>query len=354
MASTQVADIVVPRVFTPFVQQLTEERSDLVQSGVLAASPVINTLLAGGGKTFDIPSFQDLDNTADNVSTDAIADVQTLAAGAGTTLAAQQDARPVKIQTSTEVATRLVRNQSWSSADLAAQLAGADPMAAIASRVADYWVRKLQLIFVATWNGVIADNAAAPSGGDTHTQDDLIFDASGGSFIDGVTNFTAKNFLAATLTMGDAMRDLTTIMVHSTVFNRMQNNNLIDFIPDARGEVDIPTFQGKRVIVDDGMPVTSNIYDTWIFGSGTSQLGTGSAKVPTAVHREELAGNGGGQEILTNRLVWAIHPTGHAFIQGSIPSGGPSNSDIAAAANWSRVFPERKQIKFARLVTREA
>jgi len=52
------------------------------------------------------------------------------------------------------------RNNSWSSTDLAAVLAGVDPMNAIATRVAAYWTRRLQAAFIATWNGIIADNVA--------------------------------------------------------------------------------------------------------------------------------------------------------------------------------------------------
>lgn len=359
MALTQVSDIIVPSVFTPYIRQLTEEKARLVQSGVLQSSELLNQLLAGGGKTFSVPSFQDLDASdgtgADNVSADTVADIQAASFENGTpTDANRGDATPQKILTSEEIAVRLNRNQSWSSADLAGQLAGADPMQAIADRVAYYWTRRLQAIFIATFNGIIADNAAAPSGSDTHTQDDLENDVSGASFIDGVTNFSAEAFLDAAVTMGDSQEDLTAVMVHSVVYNRMQKNNLIDFIPDARGETQIPTFLGREVIIDDGVPRTGNVYDTWLFGVGAASLGSSDAMVPTEVHREALAGNGGGQEILTTRQVWSIHPTGHAYIQGSIPDGGPSNANLAAAANWSRRYPERKQIKFARLVTREA
>lgn len=357
MPAVQVADVIVPRVFTPYTRQLTTEKSRIVQSGVLSVSPVLSQLLAGGGKTFDVPSFQDLDASdstgADAVATDDVADIQAADFDAGTP-ATRGDLAPAKIATSREVAARLVRAKAWSSTGLAAELAGADPMAAIAARVAYYWTRRLQRIFVGVWKGVIADNLLAPAGDDTHTQYDLINDISGGGFIDGVTNFSAEAFLDAAVTMGDSMGDLTAVMVHSVVFNRMQKNNLIDFIPDARGEVLIPTFLGREVVVDDGMPRNGQIYDTWLFGSGAAQLGQADADVPTEVHREPLAGNGGGQEILTTRRIWTIHPTGHAYVQGSIPDGGPSNSDIEAAANWSRRYPERKQIKFAVLRTREA
>lgn len=345
---TQVADIVVPAIFAPYVQQITEEKARIIQSGVAARSPQIDAMLAGGGLTFNVPSYKDLDNDTDRVSTDTAIDDFS-----GGTISPS----PFKIGTATEIAVRLSRNGSWSAADLAAALAGTDPMDAIASRVGYYWTKRLQAAFIATMNGVIADNAAAPSGSDTHTQNDLIVDISGGSYVAGVTDFSAEAFLNAALTMGDSMEDLVAVFVHSVVYSRMQKNNLIDFIPDARGEVSIPTFLGREVIVDDGMPRTGNVYDTWLFGRGAVQLGIGSAKVPVEVERRPGAGNGGGQEMLYSRQEWAIHPVGHAYI-GTAPSGGPSNAatsnNLAAAASWSRRWPERKQVKFARLVTREA
>lgn len=346
---TQVSDVVVPEIFTPYVQQLTEEKARLVQSGVLARDALMDQLLGGGGLTFNVPSFRDLDNDADNVSTDDVADIIAADFGAGTP-ATRLDATPLKTQTDQEIAVRLSRNNHWSSADLAAALAGEDPMNSIASRVAFYWTRRLQAVFIATWNGVIKDNVANDSG-------DYQNDISGASFVDGVTNFSAEAFLDAAVTMGDSMENLTAVMVHSVVFNRMQKNNLIDFIPDARGEIQIPTFLGREVIVDDGMPNAANVYDTWLFGMGATRLGVSSPKVPTAITREELAGNGGGQEILSSRVEWSLHPVGHAYT-GTAPNGGPGNgtgaNELNAAASWNRVFPERKQISFARLITREA
>lgn len=354
-----VNEIIVPEVFTPYIQQLTEVKSRLVQSGALARNGALDALLAGGGLTFQVPSFRDLDNTADNVSGQDSADVQNLASGGGTTLAAQNDARPVATRGDVEVATRLNRNQSWSSADLAANVAGADPMQSIANRVADYWRRRLQDIFINTINGVFKDNGVNDSG-------DYTNEIVGGSFQDGVTNFTAEAFLDAAVTMGDSMEDLAIVMVHSVVFNRMQKNNLIDFIPDARGEIQIPTFLGREVVIDDGLPSGTGVtradgttagaagmYETWLFGAGAAQLGVGSAKMPTEVHREALAGNGGGQEVLTSRQVWTVHPTGHA-ISNITAEGGPTNAELATGANWNRVYPERKQIQIARLISREA
>jgi hypothetical protein len=338
---TKISDIIVPEVFAPYVQQLSEQKSRLIASGAVVRVPQIDEFLAGGGLTFNIPSFKDLDgSTADNVSSDDDGTSST----------------PAKTGTSKDIGVRLSRNQSWSSMDLAAALAGKDPMESIAQRVATYWTRREQAVFVATMQGIFADNAAAPAASE-HVQNDMTVDIKGSSFVDGVTNFSTEAFIDATVTMGDSMDDLSMVMMHSVVYSRLQKNNLIDFIPDSLGVVRIPTFLGREVIVDDGVPFSSGVYETWLFGSGALGQGIGSPKVPVEVDRAPAAGNGGGQEILYTRKELMIHPMGHAFV-GTAANGGPSNAattnNLANAASWARVYPERKQIKIARLITREA
>jgi len=350
--STRVSDVVVPEVFTPYAQQLTQEKARLVQSGVLVASPLLNQRLAGGGLTFNIPSWRDLDNDAENVSTDAVPDIVALSASGATPAlpGSFNDSIPLKTGTDTEIAVRLSRNNSWSSSKLAAALAGSDPQASIASRVGFYWARRLQAAFVATMNGVILDNVANDAG-------DYQNDVSGGAFVNGVTNFTAEALIDTAVTAGDSMEDFSVLMVHSIVMARMKKLNLIDTIPDARGEVLINRYQNLEVIVDDGMPVTGNIYDSWLFGPGALMFGQGSPDMPTEVVRHAAAGNGGGQATLHSRVEWCRDPVGHAYT-GTAANGGPGNgagaNDLANAGSWNRVYPERKQIPFARLVTREA
>lgn len=344
---TQISDVVVPAIFTPYTQQLTEEKARLIQAGAVVRDAEIDRLLAGGGLIFDVPSFKDLDNDSERVSTDSVPFKYT---------GGVADPDPNKTGTATEIAVRLSRNNSWASADLAAVLAGKDPMQSIADRVAYYWTRRMQAVFVAVVKGLFADNDAAPSGSE-HVQGDLTHDVSGVSFSDGVTNFSAEAFLDAALTMGDSQDGLKMVMVHSVVYNRMQKNNLIDFIPDARGEITIPTFLGREVIVDDGVPFSGGVYQTWMFGPGALRLGVGSPKVPTEIERLAGAGNGGGAEVLYNRVEWSLHPVGNKYA-GTPPKGGPSNAassnNLADAGSWQRVFTERKQIKIARLITREA
>lgn len=338
---TRIADVVVPEIFTSYTQQMTQEKSRLIRSGAIAMDEALNTALSGAGLTFNEPSFKDLDNDDENISSDDPA----------------VDSTPNKIGTTTEIQVRMSRNNSWSSMDLTGDLAGADPMQAIANRVSDYWTRRAQTAFVATLTGLFADNAAAPAGTE-HVLNDMTHDISGAGFTDGVTNFSAEAFLDAAVTMGDSMEDLSMVMMHSLVYNRALKNNLIDFVQDSvnGAAVSIQLFLGREVIVDDGVPRTAGVFNTWLFGRGAIRMGMGNAKVPTEVDRKASAGNGSGQDVLHNRVEWTMHPVGNAYV-GTPANGGPSNlataNNLAAAGSWQRVFPERKQIRIARLISRE-
>lgn len=226
---TQISDLIVPQIFTPYVQNLTEQKSRLIASGAIVRDSAIDSLLAGGGLTFNTPSYRDLDNDEERTSTDAVP--------AGYTGGAA-DPDPKKIGSLQETSVRLSRNQSWATADLDSVLTGSDPAGAIANRVADYWVRRQQAAFVATVTGIFADNAADPTGTE-HVKNDLTNNISGASYLAGVTDFSAAAFLDAALTMGDSQDGLTMVMVNSVVFNRMQKNNLIDFVEDSDAKVRI-------------------------------------------------------------------------------------------------------------------
>ena len=361
--STTISDVIVPAIFTPYTQQLTMEKTAIVQSGVAARDDFLDNLLAGGGLTFTVPSWQDIGDPAENVSSD---DPNT-------------SSTPNTTQASAEVAVRLSRNASWSTMRLATALAGADPMQSIAARVSDYWVRRLQRAVVAVANGVFAGNAQAdPTNGRSGNigltaaygkQNDLTNSIIGGGYSAGVTDFSAGAFIDTTTLLGDAAADVTAVFMHSIVYSRAQKNNLIDFIPDSKGEITIPTFLGRRVIVDDGMPnpagdasngaqTAAGIYHTWLVGPSAFRLGVGTPIVPTEVFRYPDRGNGAGSDNLYNRVEWTIHPVGHAYIGTPALEGGPTNgatsNNLAAAGSWVRVFPERKQIKLARLISRES
>lgn len=342
MAEVRISDVIVPEIFTPYMQRLTEEKSRIIQSGAAVRNGAYDQALAGGGRTFNEPNWNDLDSSDTAAGEDAVSSDDPAV-----------NRTPMKLGTHRDIQVRLSRNGAWKTMDLAQALAGDDPMAAIANRVAAWWTRRAQRALVATMNGVFADNDAAPAGSDTHTQADLTNDITG-AFSAGVTDFSAEAVIDTALTAGDSLEDFAMIMVHSVVYAKMRKNNLIDYIRDSENDTRIARFGDLEVIVDDGMPVAGNDYDTWLFGPGAIQIGQGTPKVPTEVERVPLQGNGGGGESLHSRLEWIIHPAGHAFVGSPASDGGPTNTELAAAASWSRRTPERKQVKIARLRTTEA
>jgi len=53
--------------------------------------------------------------------------------------------------------------------------------------------------------------------------------------------------------------------------------------------------------------------------------------------------------------MYSVHPNGYFWVpSGSGAEAGPTNATLALAASWSRRYPERRQIPFARIRTREA
>lgn len=364
MGVTQLADIIVPEHYTQYGQLLTKERTAFLQAGVMESDPFLDNFLANGGLTIHLPRWKDLANDEDRTPT---SDPTNVIADDGTGSAPNAHG---KIGTLQEIAVRLERNFSWSAMDLTRELAGSDPVAAILERTSSYWARRLQFAAICMMQGVFADNAAAPTGSDTHTQNDMTVSIIGGAYSAGVTDFSAEAFIDAQATMGDAAGDLVACVMHSAVYNRARKNNLIDFIPDsnnpAAGVNGIPFFQGLRVIQDDGMPnpagtgaaaTSAGIFHTWLLGRGAIRLGMGSPPVGTELERKASSGNGGGQTFLYNRHRWCLHPTGYAYI-GTSPEGGPTNgtgsNNLGAAGSWSRRYTERKQISIARLITRES
>lgn len=329
--STRVADIIVPEVFVPYVIEETVNLSALVQSRIVVPDPKLDELARRGGKLINMPFFQDLSG-----------DDEVLKSGTGATDSALT---PDNIETSKDVAALLMRGKAWGVEDLAKALSGDDPMAALGTMVANFWNAKEQTALIYTLNGVFADNLANDSG-------DLIHDVSVSSASSAATDnlIAGDHVIDAQTKLGDMASKLTAMAMHSIPFSRLQKNNLIDFIPESDGKVQIPYYLGKRVIVDDGCPVTSgtssNKYTTYLFGEGAIGRGDGQAPVPVEMDRDSLAG----VDLMIYRRHYILHPRGIAFQNSSVAGTGPTNAELATTANWSRVY-EKKNIRLVKLVT---
>ena len=312
MTYTKVADVIVPEVFNPYVIERTAELSALVQSGIIETSPELDKLASGGGRLIDMPYWQDL-------------------AGDDELLSDVSDLTPAKIEAGQDQAVLLMRGRAWGATDLAKALSGDDPMGAIANLVAEYWARRRQATLLAILEGVFSasDGSMADNTHDISEADE--------------STWTAETFIDASYCLGDAESLLTGVMIHSATLASLRKQDLIEFALDSEGKPTSPTYMGKRVIVDDGSPVSGGVYTSYLFGQGAIGLGNGAPPTPTETGRNQL----GGIDYLINRQHFILHPRGVAWQDADVTlttPKNPSNADLAKGVNWSRVY-EAKNVR---------
>lgn len=332
MAVTRLSDAIVPEVFTAYMLKQTMEQADIFRSGAIAQDAQMSALLAGGGRLFQHPSWGDLDNTESGIGNDDPSSIAT----------------PGKIGSFKLQFVRQFRTRGWSSARLVKELAGSDPQLAISSRVGEYWARQFERFLVATLTGVFADNVANDSG-------DMVYDITAETGVDAM--ISADAVLETKQTMGDAANALKLLIMHSRVYTNLQKQNLIDFIPNARGEVTIPTYLGYQVLVTDNVPVTSlgggnYAYTTYMLGQGVVGFAESPPDMPVETERKPDQGNGAGVDVLWTRRQFGLHTYGFNWTDASCVGEFPTNAELATAGNWDRKWPERKQVSLAALITK--
>lgn len=325
MAQTKISDIIVPAIWLPYTIQRSMELSELVTSGIIESKPEFDALADGGGKTIDMPHFEDL-------------------SGADEVLSDQGALTPGIITTGRDVAIIMNRGKAWEHNDLAGILAGADPAAAAATLIGTYWARRFQATTLSLLAGVFSIasmaglvNVIHKTAGDVEEANCL----NGSTFVDSCQK------------LGDAKMLLAAVIMHSAVEASLVKQDLIDFLPDSQGKPTIKTFQGKRVIIDDGMPVEvidgANVYTTYIFGQGAIALGNAASQAQKAVegghgswgvefYRAALEGASG----FINRRRLIMHVRGIKWLGGTLAGSSPTNAELATANNWLRVFDVKK------------
>lgn len=143
------------------------------------------------------------------------------------------------------------RAKAWGEDDFPSEITGTNFMAE-ASEVKEYWDEKTQATVLSILKGIFAMTGSNDFAS-KHTYE-----------IDG--NLTADGCnRAAQKALGDAKSDLGVMFVHSAVSTNLEGLNLIEFMKytDKSGitrDLTIGTYNGKLLIVDDGMPV-QNGYD---------------------------------------------------------------------------------------------
>lgn len=315
---TKLSDVIVPELFNPYVINRTMELSALYQSGIIEKSPEFDRLASEAAPIHNMPFFEDLTGESEPIIEDT-------------------DLTANKITSNKDVSTTIRRAMMWSATDLSAALAGSDPMQAIASLVAGFWARDKQRELIAVLKGVFGTD----EGGNTPLAEHIL-DISKGS--GNAAKISASAFIDACQLLGDAQEQLTAIAMHSATKSQLKKNNLIETERDSNS-VEFDTYQGRRVIVDDGCPVEDGVYTTYLFGRGAIAYGDGHPVgfVPTEIDRDKRKGSG--VDYLINRNVFIMHPRGVKWtnlVREKIET--PTRAELANPKNYERIY-EPKQIR---------
>lgn len=311
---TRLLDVVTPEVFNAYMDNFTEEKSAIIQSGVAVADPSVAANITSGGLLVNMPFWNDLDG-----------EEETLGDG-------DKALKTGKITASADIAAVMYRGRGWSVNELAAVVSGDDPLAALMGKIASWWMRREQAVLISVLNGLFAENGALAS---TH----LLAKPTEG--------ISPELVLDAKQLLGDSADRLSMIVMHSAVYTTLQKQNLIAFIPNARGEVNIPTYLGYRVVVDDGVPSkgtgAEKVYTSYLFASGSIGRNTGNPSKLTTFETARVASKGN-DEVYTRRA-FTMHPYGVKFTNSAREEGEitPTNTDLSDPSNWEKVY-EDKQI----------
>ena len=328
MATTKIADVIVPEVYNPYVIGRSIELNKFIASGIATQDPDLQfpnmNRKVKGGKTIHIPfwkSLIDAANADDEIMSDSTAPTIN------------------NIEAGESVAAILIRTKVWGANDLAGYFAGSDPMQAIANMDAAYWANREQHVLLSTLAGITDKTTGALK--------NHVLDISGETGDAAVLSSNAM--IDAMYLMGDHVSELGGIACNSATMAKLVKLNLIDTIRDADSPVEYSYYMGKPVIVDDAIKGTSGAHPIYFFGKGAIAFNEDTTGIEiTETDRDKVGGN----DILVTRRAFVMHPRGLAWT-GTPADVTASNAELATADNWS-LADNIKNVPITKLVAKLA
>jgi len=318
------SDIIIPEVFTPYVIEQTTQRDAFLASGVVQPMAELNA--TEGGDFINVPFWKanlsgDFERLTDSTSL-----------------------TPGKITADKQVGVILHRGRAFEARDLAALAAGADPMAAIGAKIADYIANQRQKDLLSCLGGVFGAVNTTTSAAAFF---DLTIDGGSG---DTPTVLSPRHVAEARSLLGDQGDKLTAMCIHSKVYYDLVERKAIDYIYDNLGQADtsasqgstapafgsvaVPTFMGLRVIVSDDVQTaesgSNTEYATYFFTQGAVASGEQLA-MQTETDRDILAKS----DAMSIDLHYCYHPVGAKW---GVTTANPTRAQLETVGNWSKVY----------------
>jgi len=282
------------------------------------------------------------------------------------------------------------RAKAWTEKDFSYDITGGeDFMENIAQQVSGYWEDIDQDTLLAIIQGIFAMTGADNLKFVNNHTANICMDG------EGVVGATTLNS-AMQKALGQNKGKFALAIMHSTVSTNLENLKLVEYMKytDANGverNLGLATWNGRVVIVDDGMPsksvargyvkvdagypgakkVVANSatpgegemkleaitpvasgytaavndyvvmkearteYTTYVLGEGAFELTDCGAKVPSEVDRDPA--KNGGEDTLYTRQRKCFAPKGISFTNASMASASPTIDELKNGANWTLV-----------------
>lgn len=311
MAVTSISDVIIPEVFTPYMIQKSVEKNAFIQSGICVSDPAI--IIGQGGKTVTVPHWENLSGAAEVLSDSAELTVNA-------------------VTTFEDVAAVHARGVAYGFNGLATLLAGDDPAGVIATKLANKWNSEIEDMLTSTLNGIFGTAGLADSVKDAST-----------------SVLTSDIMTDAMFLLGDNFQDITAIAMHSAVLAKLTKLDLLDKnVMPSTVSIPMPSFMGKRIIVDDKLTPTEGVYPVYFFGAGAFVFNENVSFATIKTDEDILADN----TYIASRRSFILHPRGVAWT-GSAVGATPSNKELATAGNWT-LKDDRKNVPIAKLLCKVA
>jgi hypothetical protein len=226
------------------------------------------------------------------------------------------------------------RAKAWMEKDFSFDITGGqDFMNNVAQQVVDYWQDIDQDTLLAILKGVFA--MTSTKGAEFVTKHTFE--------VDGPMEATTLNSATAQA-CGDRKKKFAMIFMHSVPATNLENLNLLTALKytDKDGitrDLTLYSWNGKLVVVDDGMPTEvsgdDTIYTSYVLGEGTISFEDIGAKVPYEMNRDPKTN--GGQDTLYTRQRKVFAPFGISYEKKSQATLSPTDTELANGANWDLV-----------------
>jgi len=300
--STKITDIIIPEIHGRYVNKKALESNAFWTSGVVTDDAELAQYLALGGAKVTLPFWQDLGED-EAVRSDS------------------SDLPITKIEAGSQIAIKTFRDKAFGASNLAKELAGADPLAAILDKLAQWKATQRQKRLIATMNGIFAAASMSTN----------IHDISAEIGADAV--ITPGSIVDAQGLLGDKQDELVAIAVHSATYTLLKKLQLITEVqPATVGAAPIPYYGKYRVVVDDNLPVADGVYTSYLFAAGAVRFAAGGETVPMETGRQKLTG--GGTDYVVIRENSIIHVDGVSFVGAETL---PTNATLETGTKWSKV-----------------